>query len=413
VAILAVAVLATATVVLLRREKELAKSVRAAARLLRFDDRRVKGLVVETGGKVWRFEQEGEGWRVAAPVRDAADATRILELLAAMRRTPVVRVIDDAAALSEYGLDPAVATVRLEGVEAPALRLGDAAPTGEGLFASVEGRPGVLVLRLPDGAGLLHPDPNELRDASIAGLLLQNLTTVEISAASGKTVLERGREGWWITSPLRLPASDIQMERLLGALEKSKVRRFEDGLEPGAKEIGLGEGALRITLRGPSAVRTVVLGAPTGTGLRYVARDDRSRPVAADAAPLDGMPLDVAKLGETRLTKTNRYEVKSFTYRAGGRSFGAVREGKDEWKDSGGTSLAPETVYALLVGLLEAATAGYDVAKEAALAPTATLEFEIDGGGRDRIDFVKGGKARVASIPGVTFRLVAEPPPVP
>lgn len=413
IALLAVAVLAAVAVAVVRREQRKARSARQDTMLLRFDERALSGFDLTTRGKAWSFRRQGSGWHLVAPFSDAVNVSTIELFLATARQAPVARVIEQPEALSDYGLDPPVASLRLLGVDAPQLDLGDAAPTGEGVFARVAGRPGVLVLAYPISEALRSPNPVALRDPSLAGIVASDMKAIEIESPRVHLRLEKGKQGWWIVAPRRLPASDMAVERLIGALDKTAVKRFGDELDAADPKLGLGPGSLRITLVGAGGTRSLRLGAAAGEGLRYAARDDREKPLAVDAAPLEGIDLDPRALEETRLTKINRYTVKRFAYRSGAAAFAAVREGKDNWKSAAGTPVHAEDVYGLLVRLLEAQTAGWDPGRGPSSAPSSTLDLELDGGGKERLEFWPDGRARVASLPDVIWRLASPLPPVP
>ncbi len=414
VALLAVIILAAVLVVVRRRDERQDRLARAEAQLLEFDDRQLTGFTVTVHGRPWKFERSGNEWRLASPVADVVDSEAVGDFLRSARVTQVTRVIEDPEALSAYGLDPPVASIRLEGVAAPVLDIGDAASTGDVVFAKVSGRPGVLALDITRGGRLARIDPNRLRESSLTGMSRTEVVGIEIVSGERSLGLERGSDGWWLTSPVRLPASDVRVDALLDGLEKSKIDQFVDDAAPDDAALGLGRGAAAIVLRGSGRTRRITLGGPAGPGQRYASRGDRPHPMAVAASVVDALPLDPKALVEPRLTKVNRYTVTRFSYRSGEASLEAARGGKDSWKTASGTGIAAEDVYGLLARLLDARTSGWEaVAMRPAPAPSATLEFEVEGGRRDRLDFLPGGRALVASLPGVVFTLAAPPPPVP
>ncbi len=398
--------------VLSRREEHRAREEDRKAMLLRFDDRAVTAVVLAVGGVDWRFVPEAGGWRVAAPLNDAAGAKALTALLRACRLTAVNRVIEEPEALSAYGLDPPVAKLRLEGVHVPTLELGEVDPTGEGLFARVEGRPGILVLELPTGLPLLRPEPSALRDRALLSVSPSEVRGLVVRAGGGETRAEREPTGWWITAPRRLPASDAQVDHLLRGLAEAEVRAFEDGARPQDPGLGLGADAVEIRVATESGERILRLGATTRKGLRYATRDDRATVLALEPASLASLPLDRDALLEKRLTKVNRYLVAAFDYRAGAERFSAKREGKGPWLTDTGEALQDGSVYGFLARALEAPTTGW--AEGAPTGdPAAVLEFELEGGAKDRVEFYHGMRARTASLPGLLYQLASPPPDVP
>ena len=80
-------------------------------------------------------------------------------LLVAARTAKVSRTIQEPEAMSAYGLDPPRVSLTIRGVEAPRLDVGDVAPTGEGFFARIDWREGVLVVDRVEGGALERADP--------------------------------------------------------------------------------------------------------------------------------------------------------------------------------------------------------------------------------------------------------------
>src|SRR5262249_14208666 len=149
--------------------------------LASFDDRNVTALSITADGASCRGVRDGDGWRLTAPMDDVASHAAIEEIVVALRRTPIVRDMADAGPSAGCGLTPPQVHIALGGVDAPEIDVGSRVPTGDGVYARVAGRPGVVVLRLPDAAALstarcaLLPEPSLLRiEASeISGVALE------------------------------------------------------------------------------------------------------------------------------------------------------------------------------------------------------------------------------------------------
>ena len=400
VALAVVLALAVAYTFLARRQQGREREERAQARLLQFDERQLEGFVLATSGQDWRFTFRDGAWTLEAPVRDVASDGAIREFLQAMRTTPVQRVISDPDELSAYGLEPAVATVRLLGVEAPELHLGTRTPTGEGIFARVAGRPGVLVLDQAAGRVLLEPDPNRLRQASVTGIVQSELRAIEVTPGAGGAGfrIEREADGWWLARPRRLPASERAVGRLLEGLESLRATAFFDG-PPDVGRFGLGPGATRIELVGSRARRQLVVGTVSEGDTRFATRDDRDTVIGFDGSGLDALPASHEPLLADRLTRVNRYKVRSFTYRVGPREISARRDG-ERWLDAAGRELVDEDVYDLLVSVLDRPVRGWS-AGAAPGTPVASLTYVLEGGGEDTVDLLPGGRVRLGSLPGV------------
>src|SRR5262245_15001937 len=204
VALAVAGVLALGMVLALRKQDREERQQRAEARLPLFDDRQVTGLTLQTRRGAWRVAREGSEWRVVAPVEDAADPKAVEAVIGAARKSRGLQTIDAPEALAAYGLGPPGATLTLEGGRGPPPSVGEVAPTGDAIFARVEGRPGVLLLPAAEATSLTA-EPSSLRDRSIVGLARGEVDGIELEP--GGIRLARSPEGWWIEKPVRHPAA--------------------------------------------------------------------------------------------------------------------------------------------------------------------------------------------------------------
>ena len=122
-------------------------------------------------GTAAHFVRTEGGWRMTAPVADAVEAAAVEKILQAAKRSRVIRTIEDPEPLASYGLDPPRGSLRVETERTvPRLDLGAEDPTRQGVFALVEGRPGVLVLAYPDAIVFREIDPIKWRKVAIKPL---------------------------------------------------------------------------------------------------------------------------------------------------------------------------------------------------------------------------------------------------
>jgi hypothetical protein len=393
------------------RDDRAERDLRQGARLPSFDDRRITGLVLDTRTSTWRLARRDDGWRIVAPVEDAADARAVERLVSAAERAPILRSIAVPDALTTYGLAPPDSRLTLEGVTTPTLELGSVAPTGDAVFARLAGSSEVLLLGLPAASALADVDPASLRDRSIVDLARSEI--VGLAIAPEGLHLTRTADGWWIIAPRRFPASAAALDKLFGAIYGATVVGWDDDHGPAEAGFGLGPAAVRITLQAPSRARTITLGAPTRAGERFVASEGRGTIlIARSVPPLDVIPLDLARLRETRLTNVNRYDVTRLAYASGGATLAATRKGDATWITEAGDTIRAERIYTLLVALLEAETVSWS---EGTLEgpPSATLSYETERDGASGSLQFAGHRATWDALPGVVFRLASSAPPVP
>lgn len=411
-AVLFLAVASAVSMLLLRKEEKKAKDERQEERLLRFDDRKVTALDVAGRGLVARFERTQAGWRMTAPVADAVDTDALEKILQAAKRSPVLRVLRQPEALSSYGLDPAEGGLRVEADSpVPTLELGAEDPTRQGVFARVEGRPGVLLLGYPEAIVLRQIDPFRLRDPSLTGMIRAELVAATVERGGRSVRIERENGTWWITEPARIPASDPKVDALLGGLERIVPKILDDSAYPPGPELGLDPPTIRVTLESPSVRRELRFGRWDEGPVLPALRDDRETLIGLAKDALDRLPMDLVSLTDTKLSKANRYHVVAWEDESAATTVAAERTGESDWRVDG--SDVPEgVVLAYLARLIEApVTSVAPGSRKGAASRTVRLRFE-DG----VEETVRLGPDRVAtldSLPGVVFHLSSEVPPPP
>jgi hypothetical protein len=405
-----VSALVAALVLLRHREDRALRAMRTMALLPDFDERQVTGLVLHAHSTTWRLARESSGWRIVTPVVDVADARSVEALIGAVRRAPIVQTLSAPDDLSSYGLEPPGLQLTLDGVTMPAIEVGTVTPTGESVFARLAGHSEVLLLGLPDATPLVELDPASLRDRSLVERPRSGLVGMVLE--KGALHLERGADGWWITSPHRFPASAARVDALLGALYGARIIGWDDLGDAADAKYGLGTGAPRVTLRSEGETQTITFGADAGKGNRFVSSEGRKSILIADVPRPALAPLDLNALRDSRLTNVNRYDVTRLVYASAGARFAASRKDEATWITDAGGTVSAERVYTLLVALLSAETVAVS---DGALDGTssATLSYVTgDGGAAGSLTFADD-RATWDALPGVVFRLAAPPPRVP
>lgn len=412
---LAIAALALAGALLVllwlgRREQGEIRVARIDSQLLVFDDRRVAAFTLEEGGKTFRFERSGTEWRITAPRSDPASAGAIDAVFGALRGAVVVRTLPGDTALEPFGLDPARHALRFEGADLPGIDIGDVDPTGTGIFVRVVSKPEVRLVRLPEAQPLAGLSVDRLRDRRLLAVPRSRVSGISIARDGKEVRLVRREAGWWIAAPREFPAADGAVDRLLEILAASEAGAIDEGADPSAASLGLaGADVTTLGLTAGEEARRLVLGKVLPDGSAWGTRDDRVAPMRFAEPKFDRLPLTFDALRETRLTKLNRYAVQKVSWRAPEGELVAAREGETTWKDASGTLLRGAAVVEFLAAALDAPVAGWSDGA-ASGTPQAVLEVEADGNVRERVEFFANRTARVASVPGVVFRLGADRP---
>jgi hypothetical protein len=397
----------------LREERRDDRKQREEARLLQFDDRSVKAVVATGTGLEARFERNETGWRMTEPVFDAVDPEAVEEILQAAKRSRVLRVLENPETLSSYGLAPPEGSISLEADHpVPRLDLGIEDPTRQGLFARVQGREGVLLLGYPDASVLRSLNPYDLRDRTLTGVISAEVVGITVERGGESVVLKRDADGWWISRPLPMPASDQKVEALLGRLDRTIPKVLDDAGYPPAPSVGLDPPRVRITLDTADERRELRFGDSASLPYLPATRDDRETLMGLDRDALSDLPLDVPSLVDWKLTKSNRYRVVAWQDAAPSGTVSAERTAESRWRSSDGNEIPEDVVLAYLARLLEAPVESV-TSGEAPDEETRIIRFRTEDGGEDAVHIHGERIATLDSLPGIVFRLQNEIPPPP
>jgi hypothetical protein len=147
--------------------------------------------------------------------------------------------------------------------------------------------------------------------------------------------------------------------------------------------------------------------------MTYAVREDRSPVFVVRQALLDGFPRSIEELGDVRLTKVNRYQIREFSYARGGSRFEAVRDEASGAWSSGGEALPDEAVYRFLVKTVEAPVRAWSAGPPPSAEPLAELLWTLADGTRGRASFWSDRIATVDGIEGLRATLKLAPPEIP
>src|SRR5262245_45040117 len=169
-AILAVAMGGAYYAVEMRGREAREEAARAERRLVNFDPARVREIAIEKPDERIVVKAYGAGWRITAPVDEAADDSVVDGLLSFVRGLEKVRSLDGVRDLATVGLDRPTMTLGfgVEDGERLTLLLGGPNPARTGIYAAIAGAPAVFLAPARLGAELgKSPYLAELRDRTI------------------------------------------------------------------------------------------------------------------------------------------------------------------------------------------------------------------------------------------------------
>ena len=188
----------------------------------------VTAVEVKRGAEVVKFQREGEGWRMLAPVATRADRGTVDELVTAVVTAKADREISaNPASLAEYGLDSPKADVTLTVKDGQqlGLQLGGKNPTGVWVYGREMGKSAVLAV--PDSVLRDATRPvTDYRDKTVLAFDRANVTGLDIAAPDETLGLESADGKWTLTRPTPRPADPDVVSDFLEKLGSARVKEF-------------------------------------------------------------------------------------------------------------------------------------------------------------------------------------------
>jgi hypothetical protein len=331
-------------------------------------------------------------WRIVQPVTARADAFAVDGLLDAVIALEKTRTLDEVDPKTA-GLDKPRATVRLKtGDGERVLKLGAPVPTGGALLAGIEGEPGGYVV--PDSILFdLEKDLGEWRDRTIFREDRKEVGRITLTGASGRVVLAKRPDGFWIESPVKDRADSDLIDGLFSDLSGLTAEKFLDNPGKPLGDLGLApprgtvevvqEGAspVKIELGGPVAPEATPEGQMAGelTYARAGGSVFEARTRLAESA--NRTPADWRALG---LSAFEVHQVESATIQEGAAPLSLTRAEPD-WK-RGDEKISYLPVSDLLVTLTDARADRILAPAQVALGkPAVTVVLKTKDAGEETI----------------------------
>ncbi len=219
-----------------------------AGRIMPFDFAGSTRLTINGENGRFVVEKQDDGiWYLVEPVRHRADEDRIQTIIdnvhASKKSNPF-----PARDLDEYGLDPAEASITIEGIDTrngqphtATVLIGTNAPRLSRVYAMVEGE-NVIFTALETLRNQSRVKLDDLRDRRLIHFSPDATTALEIGLPSGPFTIARDESGRWMMEDGTTPANRTMVEAALNQLAQLRVLRVLDGEEkPSPEETGLDE----------------------------------------------------------------------------------------------------------------------------------------------------------------------------
>jgi hypothetical protein len=171
-------------------------------------------------------ERDSSGkWQITSPSSLLADQSAVSSLLGTFSSLNSQRLVEEKAAnLASYGLD----TPKLEfdlsekDNKTQKLLLGDDTPTGNGIYAKLDGDSRIFIIPSFDKTSI-DKSANDLRDKRLLTLDPDKISQVDLVAKKQEITFGRNKDEWQIVKPKPLRADGSAVDELVRALTDAKM----------------------------------------------------------------------------------------------------------------------------------------------------------------------------------------------
>jgi hypothetical protein len=315
--------------------------------ILKLDPSSITGLTVkQQGGQPVTLVRNGANqWEITEPRPLGADQTNVSGIVNTVSSLDSERVVENNGAnLKTFGLDsPSVEVDVIESDhKSQHLLFGDATPTGDAIYAMVEGDPRVFTTYSYYKTSL-DKGLDDLRDKRLIPVAPPQITQVELTRKGMDVTFGRDKNGWQIVKPSPLRADSSQVEQLVSSLTGP------------AMNLSAPENGLASSFASASPVATVRVTDGSGTQTLEVRKAKDT--YYAKSSAVEGVYQTTTDLGEAVDKSVDSFRNKKlfdFSYEepnkielhSGASSWFFTRNGDDWW--SNGKKLDPELVDALV-----------------------------------------------------------------
>jgi hypothetical protein len=170
--------------------------------------------------------RNGSGkWEISAPKAWRADQSEVSNMVSTLSTLTADRLIEEkAASLSPYGLSqPAVELdVTEKDSKTQKLLIGEATPTGNGVYVALAGDPRVFTLPTYSKTSL-DKTAKDLRDKRLLTFDSDKLSRVELDAKKEQIEFGRNKDQWQIVKPKPMRADDSKVSEMIRKLSDAKM----------------------------------------------------------------------------------------------------------------------------------------------------------------------------------------------
>ena len=199
-------------------------------KLFTFESEKIDELTVKAvNGDVTKLKKTGDTWKIVEPAAlptDPAEVSAITTALAGLEREKVVD--ENPPSLKEFTLDPPRirVTFHVAGESAERrLDVGVKTPLGEGLYATLDGKPAVFLIgSFREDA--LNKSTFSLRDKTVLAFDRDAANFLKIDDGKTPIVIARKDALWRVSAPMDAAADFTSVDGLVGRLYQRRMKAY-------------------------------------------------------------------------------------------------------------------------------------------------------------------------------------------
>lgn len=350
-------------------------------------------------GEAFTVTREGGAWSITAPHPLPADQGVASTYAQDLTAASVDSVADEhPAQLKDFGLDPPAVTVNAVTSGKPAeftLRLGDATPTGDAVYAQVAGNPRVITL---SGYGKSPLDKSlfDLRDKRAMTLDTDQIDRLDVTAGAKSYSLTRNPDGVWdVMLPPAVRADNFAVQNLLSGFQALPMVSILQNDKKNDSQYGFAKPTLTVKVTTPAGSQTIVVGKKDGNN--YDCMNSGLDPVftlSSDFVPR--FQNDPATLRDKSFFSFSDFDAKNVDLTTP-KQHRAFAQSNFKWKQTAPASKDEDTdkMNALLDALTGMKAASFPKAAPGNLAPFGLTKpiytFKVTFGAKDTVEIVNVG----------------------
>jgi Domain of unknown function (DUF4340) len=182
-------------------------------------------LKKKSGDEVMLAKDNSGNWQITSPKPLRVDQSAMSSILSTLSSLSSDRLLEEKASdLKQFGLDQPTLQVQITQKDnnTRKLLIGDDTPTGNAVYAKLEGDPRVFTVPSYSKTSI-DKGANDLRDKRLLPIEANKISRLELIAKKEDFEFGRNKDEWQIVKPKPLRADAARVDELVRTLENAKM----------------------------------------------------------------------------------------------------------------------------------------------------------------------------------------------